>query len=482
MEEILGRKEEIKKLDKLMTSENPEFLAIYGRRRIGKTYLVDRYFRTKGIYFHFTGMKEASLKEHLTLFRHTCLARFSKQDIPSMRSWLEAFLFLREAIDELDKSQKIILFFDEIPWIDTRKSGFLKSLEHFWNDYFSRIPNVILIVCGSAASWMIEKIVHNKGGLHNRLTAQIRLEPFSLKSTEEYLLAKNIQLSRKHIVEVYMAIGGVAHYLSFIEKGMSAPQIIQELCFRQNSPLIEEYKILYSSLFSNSQDHIGVVEALAKKRYGLTHSQLLQETKKPSGGTFTKILEELREAGFISFTPSLNKKKKEGKYLLSDEYSLFYLQWIKPATLSHVQSIKHDYWLLQHGSTKFATWAGVSFETVCRKHISQIIRALHLEVVALGVAQIEHSSKKGEGFQIDLIIDRSDFCMNLCEIKFCNSELLFNTEETKKIIERKERFKKATGTKKTPINTLISIYGAKSNQSYLEAFDNQMTIEALFET
>lgn len=482
MEDVLGRDEEIATLKKLVKSEHSEFLAIYGRRRVGKTYLIDQFFRTKGFYFHFTGMKDANLKEHLTIYHHIFCKRFLKIDVPPIRTWIKAFLLLRDAIDDLDKSQKIIIFFDEIPWIDTRKSGFLKALEHFWNDYFSRISNAILVVCGSAASWMIEKIVQNKGGLHNRLTSQIRLEPFSLKNAEVYLNGKNILLSRKHLTELYMSIGGVAKYLSYVEKGMSAPQIIQEICFKKDSPLIKEYKALYSSLFSNYQDHVKIVEILAERRYGLTHSQLLIETKKTSGGTFTKILEELSEAGFISFIPSLHNKKKEGKYFLSDEYSLFYLNWIKQATIIDSKTITRDYWLSQHGSAKFASWSGFAFETICRKHISQIIRALNLEVVALNVAHWDFpkKSKDEKGFQIDLIIDRADHCINLCEIKFYKSELIFNSEEAQKILSKRERFREITGTKKTLLNTLISVYGAKENAAYFEAFDNQLRINDLF--
>lgn len=482
MEKIWGREEEIQILDKLLNSKKPEFLAVYGRRRVGKTYLIDRYFRSKGVYLHFTGMKGASLKEHLVIFRDVFLKKNLKAKTISISSWLEAFAQLREVIDRLDKTQKIILFFDELPWIDTRKSGFLKALDHFWNDYFSRMSNAILIVCGSAASWMIQKIVYNKGGLHNRLTSVIRLEPFSLSKTKSYLEGQGIHLSKKQTVDVYMATGGVAKYLSYIERGQSSSQIIQNLCFRKNSPLVKEYEILYSSLFDNYAEHISVVEALSKKRIGLTHTELLKATKRSSGGRFTAVLDELKEAGFISVIPALNKKKKESKYYLSDEYSFFYLTWIKPATSVNFQSVTADYWLSQHGSAKFASWAGFAFETICKKHISEIIRSLKLEVVATGVIYWADSARNEghSGFQIDLIIDRADRCMNLCEIKFHNSELTFSPEEARKAIFRRERFREVTKSTKTLFNTLISVYGARENPAYMEGFDNQLTIDALF--
>ena len=476
MRNVCGREEELKLLKKLLNANEAQLLAIYGRRRVGKTYLIENFFRDKGIFFRFTGMKGATLKEHLLIFQKD----MSKQlvidkKVPSFRNWLEAFFYLGDILKPLDCTKKIILFFDELPWIVTRKSGFLKALEHFWNHTFSKNQNAILVVCGSAASWMIEKIVYNKGGLHNRLTAQIRLEPFSLKETEQYLQYKNIDLDRKQIIDLYMVTGGVAKYLNYVERGLSAAQNIQNMCFNYGAPLLQEYNNLFASLFDNHEDHEQIIKVLANKRIGFSYSELIQITKKKSGGYFSLILTELKEAGFIDFIPSFNKKKKEGKYYLIDEYSFFYLTWIKDLSQSKLQQLSKDHWLSMYARAQHAAWSGFAFETLCRKNIKQIIKALKLEVVAM---QAVHWQEKG--LQIDLIIDRRDNSMNLCEIKYYNQELIFSPEESKKLLFRREQFREKSKTKKTLFNTLISIYGAKKNQSFLAAFDNEITVEDFF--
>ena len=476
MRQICGREKEIELLHKMLRSNEAQFLAIYGRRRVGKTYLIENFFQDKGSFFHFTGIKGATLKEHLLLFKKDIAKQLIvNEKVPTFRCWLEAFLYLGDVLENLDRSKKTILFFDEIPWISTRKSGFLKALEYFWNHIFSKNPNAILVVCGSAASWMIEKIVGNKGGLYNRLTAQIRLEPFSLKEVENYLEYKNIYLDKKQIIDLYMVIGGVAKYLNYIEKGLSVPQNIQNICFRSGAPLLQEYNNLFSSLFDNHEDHKLIIEMLATKRTGLTYSELLKATGKKSGGFFSLILTELKEAGFIDFIPSFNKKKKEGKYYLIDEYSFFYLTWLKDFSESGLQQLSKEYWISIYGRAQYAAWSGFAFETLCRKNIKQIVKALKLEVVA--TQAVDWNEK---GLQIDLIIDRRDNCMNLCEIKYYNQELAFLPEDSKKILFRRERFREKTKTKKTLFNTLISIYNAKKNASFLEAFDNAITLEDFF--
>jgi uncharacterized protein len=485
MSDIFGREDEIKILKKMISSNSPEFLAVYGRRRVGKTFLIDKFFKNKGKYFHFTGAKKASLKEHLQLFKITIEFYFcTNEKIKMPKNWIEAFYELRKQIEKVkNQNEKIIIFFDEIPWIDTPRSGFLKFLEHFWNDYFSKTTNAIMIVCGSAASWMIEKIIYNKGGLYNRLTRTIQLNSFTLRQTEEYLLKMNINLNRKQIVEIYLVTGGVAKYLTYIEKGLSSSQIIQNLCFIKNSPLIKEYNHLFKSLFDKYEDHNSIIEKLAQKRSGLTHLELSKLLKKSSGGYFSKIINELKEAGFIDFLPSLNNKKKEGRFILTDEYCFFYLTWIKDITKSNAHPVTDNYWSTMQTSAKYASWSGFAFESLCKKHILQIIKALNIEVVAKSASYFSYKKKDkyDVGMQIDLIIDRRDNCINLCEMKFYNKEFNLSNDEAKKIIFRREKFREIIKNKKTLFNTLISMNGAKKTANYLEAFDNQITAYDLFQ-
>ncbi len=483
MTTILGRKEELKILARLHKSQKAEFLAIYGRRRIGKTYLIHEYFKDKGIYFDFTGTKGASKEQQLRNFADKFASTFRLgNSISPLPDWQEAFFLLRKELETLSPNQKFILFFDELPWIASPKSGMLSALEYFWNSYLSKKKNVLLIVCGSAASWMIKKIAHNKGGFHNRLTQQIRLLPFTLNETEQFLQAQGVDLERKRIVEIYAAIGGVASYLSHVQRGLSSAQVIQKICFAPQAPLISEFPRLYESLFDDAKKHMAIVEALAKKRSGMTLEDLLHATDLPSGGGTKDVLEELEESGFIMYVHEFGKKKKEGRYRLIDEYSLFYFTWIKPAFPSASANLSQDYWMKKQGSPTYASWAGYTFEGICFKHVENLIKAMELSVVATSFSGWNYrpTEKTEKGAQIDLVVDRSDKCVTLIEIKFHEGEFVIDKQYASELAHKKQCFKQATKTRKHVFLTLLTAFGAKENAHYLSVIDSQLTLESLF--
>lgn len=482
---IVGRESELATLNKIYTSSQAEFLAVYGRRRIGKTYLISEYFKDKGCYFELTGAKDATLKTQLNNFREEFSDVFFsglKQETP--QSWQEAFNQLRRKVQEIDPGKKVILFFDELPWLASRRSGVLKCLEHVWNRYLSRLDNVIVIVCGSAASWMLKKIIYNRGGLYGRLTAEMHLKPFTLAETELYFKAKNIFLDRKQIIEIYLAFGGVAKYLASVEKGKSSAQIINDVCFSKNGPLNLEFSKLFDSLFETPQQHISIVTTLARKRSGMTQDEILNETGMNSGGGFTRILNELENSGFILPCLEFSHKKKETKYRLIDEYTLFYLSWIKPAFDEQLKNVNDNYWLGIQNSPSYSAWAGYTFEGACLKHIDKIVEALKISVVARSYSTWSFKGNKHDatekGAQIDLVIDRNDKCINLCELKFCNDLFTIDKSYAENIKYKKSCFKKQTNTKKSLFTTLITTYGANINQQYLTCVDNQLTVDALF--
>lgn len=339
---IIGREKELETLKKVLLSEKAEFLAIYGRRRIGKTFLIHEFFKDKGLYFEVTGSNKASKKEQLKNFARELQALFP--GTYKFEDWSDAFDALLKGIESRDPSKKFIFFIDELPWLASAKSGFLAALDYFWNRHLSRIPNVLLIVCGSAAHWMIKKIVNDKGGLHNRLSECIRLEPFTLQETESYLAAQTVEFKRKQLVELYMAFGGVAKYLTSLPRGKSVSQIINEYCFSSSGYLFSEFSKLYDSLFDFSQNHIAVIRALAKKQHGLVRSDLLKAAKLSPGGSSTTVLEELEESGFIMSMHGFHKQQKEKLFRLIDEYSLFYLSWIDPVKESILRNFDATYW------------------------------------------------------------------------------------------------------------------------------------------
>lgn len=484
-ESIIGREDELAVLDKICNSNQAEFLAVYGRRRIGKTFLISEYFKDQEYYFELTGAKDATMKTQLNNFMEEFADAFFngvKQAAP--KNWQEAFNQLRRKIQELDHNKKVILFFDELPWLASRRSGILKSLEHVWNRYLSRLNNVILIVCGSAASWMLSKIIYNKGGLYGRLTAEIHLKPFTLKETELFLNAKNIFLDKKQIIDIYLAFGGVAKYLAHIEPGKSSAQIINDVCFKKNGPLTLEFPKLFDSLFEKPQQHINIVNILASKKKGMTQEEILKKTKMRSGGGFTRILNDLENSGFILPCLEFSHKSKDTIYRLSDEYSLFYLSWIKPALDEQLKNISENYWLVIQNSPSYVAWAGYAFEGVCLKHIDRVVEALKISVVARSYSSWSFRPNKDnhdqKGAQIDLVIDRSDHCINLCELKFCNDEFTVDKSYADNLKYKKFCFQQQTNTKKSLFTTLITMHGAKPNQYYLNSVDNQINIDMLF--
>lgn len=473
--EISGRSNELRMLDKLYRSADAEFLALYGRRRVGKTFLIRQFFRQKGVYFELTGSRHANLKTQLGNFNVVFSDLFHRgelQDAPG--SWQSAFDLLRREIEKI-KDQKVILFFDELPWLASPKSGFLEALDHLWNRYLSAQPHVLIVICGSAASWMIKNIINDKGGLHGRITQQIRLLPFTLQETQNYLNQRNIQLDQKQIVEIYMATGGVPKYLRSIERGKSASQVINDLCFSSSGPLFREFNRLYQSLFDDSAEHIKIVKILAKSFYGLKKNDLLKKAGLTSGGGSSAILEELTAAGFIAYIPAFGKNKYGGKYRLIDEYSLFYLTWIDPIPQLGLREIDKDYWLKKQTSSKWKSWSGYAFETIALKHIHKMKEALGISAVSTS-----ESEWSGKGAQVDLVIDREDRCVNLCEIKFYDTDFVITNDYFKKLETKKTCFKEQTGTRKHVFLTIISAFGVKENSNYLKIVDQQMILEQLF--
>ncbi len=468
---IIGRTDELKTLRALYGADDPQFLAVYGRRRIGKTFLISEFFRDKGQYFELTGIKDAPLKVQLNNFAREYADVFnSGTPITPPATWLEAFDQLRKRVQDRVPGEKMILFFDELPWLASPRSQFLAALDHTWNRYFSRTKNIIVIICGSAASWMIKKVLQDKGGLYGRLTQKIQLLPFTLAETRLFLEAQQVRLTPAQLIEFYMAVGGVATYLTQLQTGQSVQQLIQGRYFDKNAPLRGEFHKLFSSVFDKYERHLAIIEALAASHYGLSISQLLKKTGSHSGGGFSTLLIELLESGFLTFLPQLGNKKKAGKYLLTDEFTLFYLKWVR--SWENQISDLEGYWQRQSNTQGFRAWAGYAFETLCVKNIAHIKQQLGIAGVTTRISQWHESQA-----QIDLVIDRADKCINLCEIKFYNTEFVIGAKEAAEFKRQKARFLASTGTKKALFQTLITVNGVTRNQHYIDTIDSHVHAE-----
>ncbi len=477
---IAGREPESKHLEGLLNSKESQLIAVYGRRRIGKTHLVREFYCDKGLYLQFTGVQDSSAKDQLANFHDELCSIFNSwANKAAPADWREAFRRLVESIKPIVKNQRVILFFDEVPWL-SGGSRFLKALEYSWNQHLVTMPNLVVVLCGSASSWMIKHIIQNKGGLHGRLTAKLHLQPFTLAQTERFLLERGIRFARQQIAELYMALGGVAQYLKAVPVGISPGQAIQGLCFSSQGLLFREFFPLYRSLFEHSEKYIEVVQLLADHRYGLSKAEILEKTGMSSGGTSSRLLRELEEAGIILQISEFGKKKKGGKYRLLDEYSLFYLHWIKDAGSSIISGIDSVHWHLHQQSQRYAVWAGYAFENLCLRHVRQVKKALGLGAVKTIESSWQGVSDQEGKAQIDLVIDRADRCINLCEMRYWSGQLSIDKKLAEKLERQRQIFKNVTQTKKSLFTTLITPYGVASTGKYNHAVDQKIQLDDLF--
>lgn len=437
----------------------------------------------KGVYFEFTGIKDANRKTHIKRFiKVLSAAFFIDAAIKTPSDWFEALDLLYEQIKLVPKTDKVILFFDELPWIASAKSNFLQAIDHFWNLYFSRMNNVILIVCGSAASWIIDNIISNTGGLYGRLTRKIHLMPFTLAETKNFLNSRYIDLDQKQIIELYMAMGGIPKYLLQAEVGKSVAQIIQQQFFTTTGFLANEFNNLYSSLFNKYEQHVKVVKALAKNKDGLTRKELLEQVGIISGGSKTKVLRELEDSGFIMHLDCYPDNYKFAKYRLIDQYSLFYLKWVESTEKFRHTSSLDNYWIEQANTNSWLVWCSYAFESICLMHISSIQNALGLKGITVKAHTWHFKGNNAEqGAQIDLVLDRADKCVNLCEIKFYNTEFQLTKQYGEHLDKKKEIFRSHTKCKKSLFTTMISTYGIVDNIHANTYIQNQVIMDSLFD-
>lgn len=476
METITGREVEKNILAEMLRSKEAELIAIYGRRRVGKTFLV-RNFYHKNIVFEFTGVHDASLKDQLAGFS-IALKEAMETAIPpaTPTGWMQAFTFLSDYLKGKIAKEPVVVLFDELPWIHTPKSGFLSAFGHWWNSWASRQPLLKVVICGSAASWMIENVINNKGGLHNRVSRTIRLLPFTLGESEQYLVSRGIKLDRYQLLQLYMAMGGIPHYLKQVSKGESAMQTIDKLCFAKNGLLKTEFNNLYRSLFVHAGHHEAIVRALAKKGKGMSRAEVIDACGFTTGGGTTRLFEELEESGFITQYIPFDKTARDSIYKLSDEYSLFYLKFIENAKATGAGA-----WLKMAAGPSYNSWSGFAFEAVCQKHISRIKQALGISGVYTEASAWRYIPKKaGTGAQVDLLLDRQDHCINLCEMKFATGEFIIDKKYAAELDTKVKVFREQTRTKKTIFPTMITTHGTRQNDHYTGRIQAEVTMVDLF--
>ena len=457
MATIVGRKKERDDLLDLYNSGRAEFITLYGRRRVGKTFLVNSLFSDE-YSFKVTAVLDENLQVQLRNFAEA-LSKYSGEEEPPLTDWFFAFEKLRVLLEKSKRKRKVV-FFDEMPWFDTKRSRFIPALEHFWNGWASAQSEIMLIVCGSAASWIVKKLFRNRGGLHNRITRRILLQPFTLAECRLYAECEGLPIDELSLLETYMTLGGIPYYLSLMSKNLSLTQNINRLCFSPGGELRDEFNNLYASLFSNAASHVLVVEALGKKKAGLTRAELKNVTNIPEGGSFSEVLEDLELSGFIRRYCPFSRKKKGMLYQLVDHFTLFSLTFIKGSS-----DDDPDYWMKKRETQVFRTWRGYAFEQICLSHIKQIKNAIGVSGVITNVASWR-SEQSDPGAQIDLIIDRNDQVISLCEMKYTDVEYSLTKKQAQELRYKRTVFIEETGTKKAVHIALITPIGLRRNDYF----------------
>jgi hypothetical protein len=473
---MIGRGEQIKTFQLLLGSEKSEFVAVTGRRRVGKTYLIDTVCE-KNICFRMTGIQDANLKEQLRNFA-TKLVEYSKVmlfDAP--KDWQAALQLLKIYLQTLPKTKKQVIFIDELPWVNTPKSGFLKMLAHLWNDYLSKESHFVLVICGSATSWITKQVINNKGGFHNRISANVRLQPFSIDETKAFLESKKINFTDQELVRVFLTMGGIPYYLENIRKGESATQAIERMCFTETGILKNEYSNLYKALFTNAEHHEEIVKTLAISHGGLTREEIIKKSNILAGGPYDRTMEDLILTGFVVEDNHFGNKKRGAIYRLQDEYSVFYHRFIKENSKNF-----DGQWSQLSATPTYKIWSGYAFENLCHKHIDKLKSVLGIAAVYTETSRLNAKATESEdGFQIDLIIDRNDNTINLCEIKYYAIPFKIDKKYYEELLMKKENFKSFTKTKKQVFLTLISNFGLLENEYSREIIDSTISLEDIIQ-
>ena len=470
---MVGRKEETKTLLRALSRNESQFVAVYGRRRVGKTYLVRKAFENKFAFYH-TGLFDGSFREQLDEFKES-LEEYGLTDCPKLENWRDAFRELRRLLSAKPTGKKVV-FIDELPWMDTRNSRFIQQFDKFWNKWASARDDIVLVACGSAASWMINNVINDYGGLHNRITDSISVKPFTLKECEDYSHELGLSMSRREIAECYMVFGGIPYYWSYLLKEQSLAQNLDRLLFAKDGKLRNEFNRLFKSLFREDRMHREVIESLGRRKSGKTREEILSDISFSDGGKFSECLSALEECGFIRAFSAIGKAAKGTMFQLTDNFTLFHLEF-----LSGKMDIGKGFWTSTVTDPVQANWRGRAFERLCLMHEEQIKSALGIAGVRTNVNSWNHSPtpEHPEGAQIDLLIDRADNVINLCEMKYSHGMYDLTPSECEKLMHRRDVFISVTGTRKSVHLTMVTPNGV-SESPQRHFIQSEVTLDDLF--
>ena len=477
---MIGRKKETTELNKLYDKNSAEFVAIYGRRRVGKTYLVDETFSGR-ITFRHAGLAPEDKKDDIGQLKNQ-LEHFYKslllhgmEECEKPKNWFDAFFLLEKFLQKIDAGTKQLIFIDELPWLDTPRSNFIQAFEGFWNTWACHRKNLMLVVCGSANSWILDKLINAHGGLYNRVTHEMKLSPFTLSECEDFYKANNVKISRYDIVQSYMVFGGIPFYLGYVNGEYSLPQNIDNICFAKNAPLRDEYDRLFASAFENPDYIKAIVNLLGTKNAGYTRAEILEKLDISDGETFTKSLKALLASDFIVKYYPFGLSKRSVHYKLVDSFCIFYHHFMK-----NLKTANEKFWQQNNTSQSLSSWRGFAFENVCFSHVEQCKKALGISGVVTQTSAWSKRPDDEEGTQIDLLIIRDDNVTNMCELKFYSGEYEVDKPYYKTLLTRESLLQKMVSPKVVIRSTLITTFELKKNE-YSSVFSNVILMDDLFE-
>lgn len=478
MNTIIGRDKEKAELMRLYNKSQAQLVAVYGRRRVGKTYLVRELFNEQLAFYH-TGVSpsefsESSLLELQLMAFHSSLARYGEKGQACPQNWMEAFDRLSTLLEQEDKEKRLVVFIDEMPWMDTPRSGFITAFEHFWNGWGAGRDNLMLIVCGSATSWIQDNLINSYGGLYDRVNAEIQLSPFSLQETEQLLRSQDVMLTRYDILQLYMALGGIPMYLNYVEPGLSLAQNIDLLFFNKKAKLKDEFERLFNSIFRSPEPYKAIIRLLSNRQSGYSRDEICQSTNITSGKYLSEMLRALEASDFIEYYQPFEENKRNKKYRLIDPFCLFYLDQVEG------RNRKANFWRDNENRPALNTWRGRAFENACLLHVEQIKQAMGVS----GVASDNSSwTLRGmddvQGMQIDLIINRADRVVNLCEMKYVSTEFEVKSDYEMKLRERIQWVVSHVSRRHNVQMTLVTTFGLKFGL-HSGIFQRVVTLDDLF--
>ena len=475
---IIGRKQEIAELTRRYESGRAEFIAVYGRRRVGKTFLINEVLGD-GMVFRHTGLspydrkRKVSLRSQLQNF-HFSLIRHGLEGIAQPKSWMEAFFLLEQLLERRDNGSRQVVFIDELPWMDTARSGFLTALEAFWNGWGCSRHNLCLVVCGSATSWMLDNIINNKGGLYGRLTCEMKLSPFTLLECEQFFQSRKIDFSRYNIIQAYMILGGIPFYLDCFNPSLSLAQNIDTLFFNPKAKLGDEFDRLFNSVFDNASECMKIIRILSKRHAGYRRDEIARKTDINPNGDFTKMLKALIASDFVTKYVPWGAAHHEEYYKLSDCFCWFWLHFKEQKAVT-----ERDFWMHHMKESDIMAWRGIAFEEVCMQHVSQIKMALQIAGVASHESSLIVSGDDDtDGMQVDLLIDRADDVVNVCEMKYSKSNYAITKSYAEKLQKRMNVLEQTLPDKKFHL-TVVTVNPIERN-NHSDIVKSVVTAEELF--